>query len=131
MVTVQTGKTLAAWRDRADKDSLTNFVSGDARSDLMHNTNCFVSDDEAGLHRVLTLQNVKVGSADGRSGNTQDYLSYSCEGNGNFIETNVTRAVEDQCSHCGGCSKILSLSLRLGQYCHDVLLIFVIDARPL
>ena len=62
----QAGAALAAGGDRADEDALADLVAGDAGAELVDHADRLVADDQAGPDRVLALEDVDVGSADGR-----------------------------------------------------------------
>ena len=62
----QAGAALAAGRDRADEDALADLVAGDADAELLDDADRLVADDQPGADRVLALDDVDVGAADGR-----------------------------------------------------------------
>jgi hypothetical protein len=74
----QTGAALAARRDRADQDSISDFVSAHARANLINYTNGLVPDDEAGFDRILSSHNVQIRTADRRQCDPNNSIANGC-----------------------------------------------------
>jgi hypothetical protein len=95
VLAAQAGAALAARSNRADQHAITDRVAGDAGAELADHPHRLVSDDQAAAHRVLAAQDVQIGAADGRQGDSYDRLTRTGGGPWNLLDTDVVDAVED------------------------------------
>ena len=88
---VQAVEALAARRDGADDDALADrVVLVEAAPELLDDADRLVAEDQPGLHRVLALDDVHVGAADGRGRDADDRLASLRSGTGNILHSQVT-----------------------------------------
>ena len=95
----QAGATLAAGRDGPDQHSIADLVASDTRAELLDDADRLVADDEARADRVLALDDVDVGAADGRGGDTDHRLAGARVGPRDLLDADVARAVEHGGAH--------------------------------
>ena len=104
---------LQAASDARDYDLVSNVKLRDASSDLLDYTNALVAENASiGHHREISLQNVKIGSANRRSRNPHDGIALMPDGRARLVlPCTLARTVIDQRFHgsagassCGTCS---------------------------
>jgi hypothetical protein len=91
---LEAGETLAAGGDGADDDALPDLISRHARSQLLDHADRLVADDAAALDRVLALEDVDIGAADGRGGDPDQRVARPDLGHRLVVEDDATRLDE-------------------------------------
>jgi hypothetical protein len=87
--------TLAARRDSADQNSLTDLITLDILPQLINDPNCFMADDQARLHWIFALNDMDVSAADGGEPHTNDGLFGSGPGDWFEFDSKIARALKD------------------------------------
>ena len=88
-------------RDAGDEHEISWVNGDDARADRLDHAHALVSEDAPGSHtRNVALQDVKVGSANGRSGHSNDRVTAVTNGRpGCGLPRSLAGAAVDQCLH--------------------------------
>jgi hypothetical protein len=74
-------------------------MSGDAGAELVDDAHRLVADDEPGTDRILALDDVDVGPADGRRGDPHDGLPDAGVRAGYRLDADVVGSVEHRRPH--------------------------------
>jgi hypothetical protein len=94
MLARKTTAALAARRDGPDQNAVANFVTGHARPQFLNDANRFVTDDQAGSHRILAAHNVQIRSANSRERDANDSLANPRVRPRHFFHPNVIHSPE-------------------------------------
>jgi hypothetical protein len=98
-VTIEARLTLSARRDATRDDALANLVPGNGVTERGDDSDRLVADNAAGRYRIFTLQNVNVGSADGRGCDAKQRVGGTDSGNRSVLELDLSRFDEDNSFH--------------------------------
>ena len=85
--------------DGAGNDALPDLVTGDGAAQLFDDADGFVTNDQARSHRILTLENMDIGTADRRGGNAEQGVCRPDVRNGALLEFDLTGFDEHGCAH--------------------------------
>jgi hypothetical protein len=95
----QAGAALPTGRNCADQNSVADFVTGHAVTELFYYANRFVSDNQTRAHRVFAAQDMEIGPANGRQGHSNNGFACSGVRARHIFDSDVFGAVENRCLH--------------------------------
>jgi hypothetical protein len=95
------GVAVAARRDGAGNDALAFAVALNCRAELLDHAHRLVADGQALPDRIFALENMDVGTADGRSRNADQRIQRTDVGDWLFFKHDASKLDEDRSSHLG------------------------------
>ena len=101
VATAETGRTVAAWGNRAGNDALAFAIALHGGAKLFDDAHWLVPDGQASRHRILALENVDVRSADGGGRDTDQRIERAHVRNGLLVQHDASGLDEDGGFHLG------------------------------
>jgi hypothetical protein len=99
-VAIEARFTLSARSDGARDDALADLISGNGVTERGDDAYGLVTDDTAAWYRIFTLQDVNVGSADGRGCHPKQRVGGTDPWNRPLLKFDFSGLDEDRRFHC-------------------------------
>ena len=98
-LTRQAGAALSTWRNRADQNSVADFITGNAVTELFDYPNRFVANNQTGAHRIFAAHNMEIRAANCRQRDSNNGLADSRMRARHFFDSDISGSAENRCSH--------------------------------
>lgn len=90
---------MSTWRDRADQNSIADFVSSYALIEFFNYSNRLMSNHESRLHRIFAAKNVQIGPANGRQCDSNDRFASAGVRTSDVFNADLVRSVKHIRAH--------------------------------